>query len=159
LRRGAAEIVGGVEQRNAVERLAEHPIIDSRKSRDGRHQIMVPLHRVRREIGHPEHVAGGQVTDRQRPAVLVLVVAARRARPVIAVFGNAGVVIGPAAGIGAGIEVGELEHDLLARGGNDAEMEPLEKLGRTIAPDREPRGRAVDPEHVNIAAVERGIDK
>ena len=168
---GFARMLAGIEPNlqitlahfEAVDRLpvqcgAEPDIVNAFTSSRLGDEIVVPLHREGREIGEPADGRSGQVADRQRAAVLVLVVARGGARPVIAIFRDAGVVIRPAAGIGAGIETGKLEHDLLARAGGNAEVKPLEELGFAIAPDRKMRGAPVDSQHFDIAAVEPGVD-
>ena len=168
---GLARVLAGIEphlrrafahleavDRLAVNRGAEPDIVHALAGGRIGDKIVVPLHRVGREIGAPEQVARRQIADRQRAAVLVLVEGARRARPVFAVFRDAGIVVRPAARIGAGVEAGELEHDFLARLGGDAEVEPLEELGFIVAADREAGGSAVDRQHFDIAAVEPGID-
>ena len=67
-------------------------------------QVMVPFHAVRGEISKPCKIACGGVADGQRAAVHRLVVAGISATPIIAVFGDASAVIGPAARISAALK-------------------------------------------------------
>jgi hypothetical protein len=96
--------------------------------------------------------------DRQRAALLVRVKVRGGARPIGAIFGHAGIIAGPAIRIGAGIEAGKLEDYFRARGRCNPEVKPLKELGLVVAANREAGGRAVDREHLDIAAVEGRID-
>ena len=69
-----------------------------------RNQIMVPFHAVGGEISKPCKIACGGVADGQRAAVHRFVVAGISATPIIAVFGDASAVIGPAARISAALK-------------------------------------------------------
>src|SRR3546814_1190795 len=47
----------------SVERLAERPVFDIGVGGDGGDEIVVPLHRIRREIGEPDAVRGRRHLD------------------------------------------------------------------------------------------------
>ena len=82
--------------RLAIQRGAEPDVIDAfARCRLG-DQIVVPLHRIGREIGEPGQVAVGAVTDGQRAAILARVIAAVGAAPEIAVLAHRRAVAGPA---------------------------------------------------------------
>ncbi len=112
----------------AFKAVAEAAIVHALALRRIGDQIVMALHRIRREIGDPDDVAGRRMTDGQCAAILILGVAGIGAPPIIAVFGHAGAVIGPAAGIGAALQPSDSQHQFLATGAGDAEMEPLRKL-------------------------------
>ena len=144
--------------RLAVERGAKVQVIDAFRGCGFGHEIVMTLHRIGREIGEPGDVAGRRIADRQRAAVFVLVIGRCGAAPVVAVFRNAGVVAGPAAGIGAGFQIGDLEHQFAALCPADAEVEPLLEFAAGIERDGKLRARAVDGKDFDIAAVESRID-
>src|SRR5690606_32584232 len=78
---------------------------------------------------------------------------------VLAVFGDAGVVIGPALRVGRGVEIADLEHQLAARRARNAEVEPLVEVGLVVLGDTQGGGGAVDGKDFDVAAVERGVDR
>ncbi len=122
------------------------------------HQIIVPVEAVWREIGEPGGIAGRPVTDRQRAAVGILVVRRCGARPVIAILADAGVVIGPAAGIGRLFEAGDRQLKIGPRLAGNAKMEPLGEIGLAILGDPEAGRMAVDTIDNDVAAVKGGAD-
>ena len=63
-----------------------------------RDQVVMAFHAIGSEIGKPDDIAACRVANRQGAAFLVI--AARCARPIVAVFADTGVIIGPALGIG-----------------------------------------------------------
>src|SRR5687768_11033216 len=80
----------------AVEGLPERAIFDVGKARDRRYQLVVTLHRVRREIGEPDAVGIGRDPDRQ-DAVFVVGV---DPLPILAVIGHAGAIALPSMRVG-----------------------------------------------------------
>jgi hypothetical protein len=133
-------------------------IVDTFRSRGLGDEVVVTLHRIGREIGEPGDFARRGVADGERTAVGILVEARFGAAPELAVFGDAGVVIGPAAGIGAGVEPGDHQLELAPRRARDAEVEPLLELALVVRGDCQRGARAVHGKDFDIAAVERAID-
>ncbi len=135
-----------------VERLAERFVGDAGHARDRRDQIMVPLHRIRREIGEPEIVALSLMADRQDLAVI----AGLGQPPVLAILGPARRIARPALRVSrtAGIEDTELNHAPLRA--EQAEVEPLVEIGLVILDDLQIERVAVLFDDTDIAAVEGG---
>ena len=123
-----------------------------------RHQIVMPFHRIGGEIGEPRDIAGRGVADGQRAAILVLVERAGGAHPIVAIFGNARVIVGPAGGIGAVVEAGNPQRQVAPRRARDTEMEPLLEFVARVVGDGKRRACAVDGQNFDVAAVEGGID-
>ncbi len=171
LRLGFAGVLAGVEpdlhvaathfeavDRLAFEAVAEATVTDALTFGGIRDEVVVALHRVRREIGEPDDIAGGCVANCQRATVFRLVVSRISAAPIIAVFRHAGSVIGPAAGIGAGFEAGDAQSDVLARSAGDAEVEPLREFRILVLANGKVGFVAVNGIDDDIAAVERSVD-
>ena len=117
-----------------VEALAEAAVFDAGKRRDGRHQIVVPLHRIRREIGDPDQVGFRHEADGQHA---VGVAGAGDAGPILAVDRHAGLIVGPAVGIGGAAAIDDPQRHLAAAGTGQAEVEPLVEIAHVILDDFE----------------------
>ena len=124
-----------------------------------RNEIVVPVERVGREIGEPGEVRSGRVADRQRPAVQVLVEAGLGPQPFDAVLRNHGAVTGPARRIGRSVEIADSQHHLAPRGAAHPEVEPLEELALMVGTDAQHGFAPADRNHLDIAAIEGGIDR
>ena len=126
--------------------------------RDVRDKIMMPFHAVRREIGEPTQIAGRRVTYRQRAAVFAFVISRRSPPPIIAVFGHAGIIVGPSAGIGAALKPGYPQRNLFACRTGNAEMEPLRKFRILVFADTKGGGCAFNRVDDDVAAIKGGVD-
>src|SRR3546814_5515410 len=73
----------------SVERLAERPVFDIGVGGDGGDEIVVPLHRIRREIGEPDAVRGRRHLDGED----AIIVARFGLLPIFAVVGEARAVV------------------------------------------------------------------
>src|SRR5678815_187750 len=89
-----------------VQAFAQAAIFDAGKGRYRRHQVMVPLHRIGREIGNPDQVGFWHEFDGQDT---VGIAGPLNAGPVLAVERNAGLIVGPAIGIGRAAAVRDPE--------------------------------------------------
>ena len=96
----------------AVERLAERAIVDEGQRRVGRDQVVVPLHRIRREIGEPDAVGLGRQADGEDAIGIARLL---DAQPFLAVGGNHGFVVWPAVRIGRAAAVQDPKLDLAVR--------------------------------------------
>ena len=118
----------------AVEALAQAAIFDARQRGDGRHQVVVPLHRIRREIGDPDEVGFGHEADGQDA---VGVAGAVDPGPILAVDRDAGLIVGPAVGIGGAAAIGDPERHFATARAGQAEVEPLVEIAHVILDDLE----------------------
>ena len=121
-------------------------------------QTMVAFHAIGSEISKPCKIACGGVTNGQCPAIFCLVIGRIGAAPIIAVFGDASPVIGPATGIGAAFQSGNLQRKFFACGACNAEVKPLREFRILVLADTQRRNIAVDGVNDDVAAVEGGID-
>ena len=154
-------------ERPALERLANRRVCTQlARSAQLRHEALVPLPRVGREVCEPNGVALRRQRPRQR-SILVL----RRGdpKPVLAVVGRHGLVVLPALGVRCVAGVFQDEGAPLAFYARGPEVEPLEVSGliRTVRVrvgtdlQRERVGvvsAAGDVRYFYVAAVEGGAD-
>ncbi len=83
-----------------VQRQAEHAVRHALACGAFGDEILVLLHRIRREIGKPDQLAGWLVADGQRAAVLVLVIARGGPAPIKPILRYAGMIVRPPRRIG-----------------------------------------------------------
>ena len=119
---------------------------------------MVAFHAKGREIGEPDNVAGGRVPDCQGAAVCGFVINGISAAPIVAVFGNAGAIIWPAAGICAAFQARYAQFQFLTCCARNAEVEPLRKLRILVLANAKGGNVAIDGVHYDVTAVECSID-
>ena len=121
-------------------------------------EIMVTLHAVRGEICKPGDVTCGDITNRQRAAILRFVIARIGPAPIIAVFGNTGTIVRPAAGIGTALQSANPQFQFLTRGAGHAEVEPLREFRILVLADAQRCDAPIDSVNDDVAAVEGGIN-
>ncbi len=155
LRPGAG---GQAVDRLSLDRMAQHAVRHMRCRRDPGDEIVMPLHRIGREVGEPRDIAVGAMPDRQRAAADRPVPLAVRAQPVLPVVRYRRAIAGPAAGIGAAVETGDLQGEVAPRRAGNAEVEPLEELAVAVPPDGQHGLRPGDGDNLYVAAVEGGVD-
>ena len=124
---------------------------------DARHQVMVPLHRVGREIGAPQRIGFGRHMDAQRAALGLGIIAGVGAGPALAVCRDGGTVVWPAAGVSAAGQPGDAQGAGLATRAGEAEVEPLVEVAVLVLADAQRDvlrpGAALDDD---VAAVKGG---
>ena len=128
----------------ALQAGAKAAIVDAFDARGFRDEIVVPLHRIRCEIGEPGKARHAGIADGQRAAIFGFVVTGFGTPPIVSILRNTGTVVGPATGIGAFFKVGDLEDKLLPRPCNHPEVEPLEEVRILVLANGELGGCAID---------------
>src|SRR3546814_11365958 len=98
---------------------------------------MVPLHRIRREIGEPEERAFGGMLDGERAAGGII--AGVEAEPMVAVMAGADRIARPAVGIGRARKPGDRKVERVADRAGHTKMEPLIEIGLAILADGKTR--------------------
>ncbi len=136
--------------------LPERSIVDERQRRVGRDQIVVPLHRVRREIGDPDAIRLRREADGEDAVRIARVV---DAQPFLAIGRRHGFVVGPAVRIGGVAAIGDAQLDLAAGAARHAEVEPLVEIGPVILDDFQVGAVAVLLHDADIACVERARNR
>jgi hypothetical protein len=136
----------------AIQALAERPITNAFKRGGLRHEVVMPLHRVRREICDPDDILWWRQLHGQHAAREAGV---GNADPFLAVEAHHAFVVGPAIGIGRARTIGDAECDFAAGGAGETEVEPLIEIGHVVVHDLEIDRVAVLLDDADIAGVER----
>ena len=134
-----------------VEALAERAVLDPRKRGGLRDEVVVPLHRIWREIGDPDEVLRRRQLHRQNA---VGVAGVGDPHPFVAVEAHHAFVVGPAVGIGRAGAIGDAQSDLAPGRSGEAEIEPLVEVAHVILDDLQVGAVAVLVDDADIARVE-----
>jgi len=116
----------------------------------------VPLHRIRREVSDPHRVGRCCEADCQDAVGIAGVL---DPHPFVAVGGQAGVIAGPAVGIGRAAAIGDPQRQFAAFAAGHPEIEPLVEVGQVILDDLEIGPIPVLVDDADVAGVERARNR
>ncbi len=136
----------------SIEALAEELIADALNCGGLGDEVVVPLHRIGREIGDPDEVLRRGQLHRQNAVCVARVL---DSNPFLAVEAHHPFVVGPSVRIGGAGAIGDSQSDRSPAGAGKPEIEPLIEIAHVVRDDLEVDAVAVLVDHSDVTRIER----